>query len=200
MSVDKGDPRRPEARKDMPLLNERIRDRELRVIDEDGTQLGIVPTREALTTAKEKGLDLFVVQPDANPPVAKIMDYGRHKFEQEKKNRETKRKHHIVDVKEIKMRYKIEEHDYQVKLRNAHKFLNDGDKIKVLTILRGREMQHKDMAMKLMQKFAEELKDLAIMDREPKMEGKSVLMILSPLPQQGRSKPTLDPNEPPPSA
>ena len=90
MSVDKGDPRRPEARKDMPLLNERIRDRELRVIDEDGTQLGIVPTREALTTAKEKGLDLFVVQPDANPPVAKIMDYGRHKFEQEKKNRETK--------------------------------------------------------------------------------------------------------------
>ncbi len=197
MSVDKGDPRRPEARKDMPLLNERIRDRELRVIDEDGTQLGIVPTREALTTAKEKGLDLFVVQPDANPPVAKIMDYGRHKFEQEKKNRETKRKHHIVDVKEIKMRYKIEEHDYQVKLRNAHKFLNDGDKIKVLTILRGREMQHKDMAMKLMQKFAEELKDLAIMDREPKMEGKSVLMILSPLPQQGRSKPALDPNEPP---
>ncbi len=197
MSVDKGDPRRPEARKDMPLLNERIRDRELRVIDEDGTQLGIVPTREALTTAKEKGLDLFVVQPDANPPVAKIMDYGRHKFEQEKKNRETKRKHHIVDVKEIKMRYKIEEHDYQVKLRNAHKFLNDGDKIKVLTILRGREMQHKDMAMKLMQKFAEELKDLAIMDREPKMEGKSVLMILSPLPQQGRSKQALDPNEPP---
>lgn len=184
----------------MPLLNERIRDRELRVIDEDGTQLGIVPTREALTTAKEKGLDLFVVQPDANPPVAKIMDYGRHKFEQEKKARETKRKHHIVDVKEIKMRYKIEEHDYQVKLRNAHKFLTDGDKIKVLTILRGREMQHKDMAMKLMQKFAEELKDLAIMDREPKMEGKSVLMILSPLPQQGRSKPALDPNEQPPSA
>ena len=199
MSVDKGDSRRPEARKDMPLLNERIRDRELRVIDEDGTQLGIVPTREALTTAKEKGLDLFVVQPDANPPVAKIMDYGRHKFEQEKKNRETKRKHHIVDVKEIKMRYKIEEHDYQVKLRNAHKFLNDGDKIKVLTILRGREMQHKDMAMKLMHKFAEELKDLCIMDREPKMEGKSVLMILSPLPQRGGAKPALDPNEITPS-
>ncbi|CAN5605457.1 translation initiation factor IF-3 [soil metagenome] len=199
MSVDKGDSRRPEARKDMPLLNERIRDRELRVIDEDGTQLGIVPTRDALTTAKEKGLDLFVVQPDANPPVAKIMDYGRHKFEQEKKNRETKRKHHIVDVKEIKMRYKIEEHDYQVKLRNAHKFLNDGDKIKVLTILRGREMQHKDMAMKLMHKFAEELKDLCIMDREPKMEGKSVLMILSPLPNRGGAKSALDPNEIPPS-
>ncbi len=196
MSVDKGDPRRPEARRDMPLLNERIRDRELRLIDEDGTQLGIVPTRDALNTAKEKGLDLFVVQPDANPPVAKIMDYGRFKFEQEKKNRETKRKHHIVDVKEIKMRYKIEEHDYQVKLRNAHKFLNDGDKIKVLTILRGREMQHKDMAMRLMHKFADELKEIALMDREPKMEGKSVLMILSPLKQPG-GKQIIDPSEQP---
>ncbi len=195
MSVDKGDPRRPEARRDMPLLNERIRDRELRLIDEEGNQLGIVPTREALNTARERGLDLYVVQPDANPPVAKIMDYGRFKFEQEKKARETKRKHHVVDVKEIKMRYKIEEHDYQVKLRNAQKFLNDGDKIKVLTILRGREMQHKDMAMKLMQKFADELKDLAMMDREPKMEGKSVLMILSPLPSRGGSRPAAEATE-----
>ena len=187
---DKGDPRRPEARRDLPLLNERIRDREVRLIDEDGGQLGIIPTREALSTAKEKGLDLFLVQPDANPPVARIMDYGRFKFEQEKKNRETKRKHHIVDIKEIKMRYKIEDHDYQVKLRAAIKFLNDGDKIKVLTILRGREMQHKSMAMDLMSKFANELKDLGIMDREPKMEGKSVIMILSPLPQRS-GKPAL---------
>jgi translation initiation factor IF-3 len=182
---DKGDPRRPEPRRDLPLINERIRDREVRLIDEDGSQLGIVLTREALTTAKEKGLDLLLVQPDANPPVARILDYGRHKFELDKKTRETKKKHHIVDVKEIKMRYKIEEHDYQVKLRNAIKFLTDGDKVKVLTILRGREMQHKDMAMRLMNKFADELKDLGMMDREPKMEGKSVIMILSPLPQRG---------------
>jgi translation initiation factor IF-3 len=166
-------------------LNERIRDREVRLIDEDGGQLGIVPTREALKTAQDKGLDLYLVQPDANPPVARIMDYGRFKFDNDKRARETKRKHHIVDVKEIKMRYKIEDHDYQVKLRAAHKFLNDGDKIKVLTILRGREMQHKDMAMALMSKFADELKELALMDREPKMEGKSVIMILSPLPQKG---------------
>ncbi len=182
---DKGDPRRPDARRDLPLLNERIRDREVRLIDEDGSQLGIVPTREALSAAKEKGLDLFLVQPDANPPVARIMDYGRFKFDNDKRARETKKKHHIVDVKEIKMRYKIEDHDYQVKLRAAQKFLNDGDKIKVLTILRGREMQHKDMAMRLMTKFADELKDLGMMDREPKMEGKSVIMILSPLPQRG---------------
>jgi len=187
---DKGDPRRPDARRDLPLLNERIRDREVRLIDEDGTQLGIVPTREALNTAKEKGLDLFLVQPDAAPPVARIMDYGRFKFESEKKSRETKRKHHIVDVKEIKMRYKIEDHDYQVKLRAAQKFLNDGDKIKVLTILRGREMQHKDMAMRLMFKFGDELKELGMMDREPKMEGKSVIMILSPHPQRGGGGPS----------
>lgn len=191
MSTDKNDPRRPEARRDLPLLNERIRDREVRLIDEDGGQLGIVPTREALATAKEKGLDLFLVQPDANPPVARIMDYGRFKFEQEKRNREAKKKHHIVDVKEIKMRYKIEDHDYQVKLRAAQKFLNDGDKIKVLTILRGREMQHKGMAMELMTRFANELKDLAMMDREPKMEGKSVIMILSPLPQRGGGRPSV---------
>jgi translation initiation factor IF-3 len=188
---DKGDPRRPDARRDLPLLNERIRDREVRLIDEGGGQLGIVPTREALNTAKEKGLDLLLVQPDANPPVARILDYGRFKFEQDKKTRETKRKHHIQDVKEIKMRYKIEDHDYKVKLRAAEKFLNEGDKVKVLTILRGREMQHKDMAMSLMGKFATELKDLALMDREPKMEGKSVIMILSPLPQRGGAKPTV---------
>jgi translation initiation factor IF-3 len=180
--TDRGDPRRPDARKDLPLLNERIRDREVRLIDEDGAQQGIIPTREALKIAQEKGLDLFLVQPDANPPVAKIMDYGRYKFDQEKRDREARRKNHVVDVKELKMRYKIEEHDYQVKLRAAKKFLNEGDKIKVLTILRGREMQHKNMAMDLMTKFANELKDLAMMDREPKMEGKSVIMILSPLP------------------
>jgi translation initiation factor IF-3 len=183
---DKGDPRRPEARRDLPLLNERIRDREVRLIDEDGSQLGIVATREALQTARDKGLDLYLVQPDANPPVARIMDYGRFKFETEKKSRETKKKHHIVDVKEIKMRYKIEEHDYQVKLRSGQKFLNDGDKIKVLIMLRGREMQHKGLALELMNRFSNDLKDLCIVDREPRIEGKSVIMILSPIPQRGK--------------
>jgi translation initiation factor IF-3 len=186
-TIDKGDPRRPEARRDLPLLNERIRDREVRLIDEDGSQLGIVSTREALQTARDKGLDLFLVQPDANPPVARILDYGRYKFENEKKNRETKKKHHVVDVKEIKMRYKIEEHDYQVKVRSGQKFLNDGDKIKVLIMLRGREMQHKDLAMDLMSRFSNELKDLGMVDREPRLEGKSVIMILSPIPTKGKA-------------
>lgn len=186
MSTDRGDLRRPEARRELPLLNERIRDREVRLIDEDGSQLGIVPTKEALTIARDKGLDLFLVQPDANPPVARIMDYGRFRFEQQKKDRETKKKHHTVDVKELKMRYKIEDHDYQVKLRKANEFLNDGDKIKVVIMLRGREMQHADMAVALMNRFSDELKELAIVDREPRLEGKSVIMILSPVPQRGR--------------
>lgn len=176
-----GGPRGPEGgRRELPLLNERIRDREVRLIDEEGTQLGIVNTREALATARERGLDLFLVQPDANPPVARIMDYGRFKFEQEKRAREAKKKQHHQDVKEIKMRYKIEDHDYQVKLRNAHKFLNDGDKIKVLIQLRGREVQHSKMAMELMNRFFNELNGLAIYEREPKLEGKAIIMILAP--------------------
>jgi translation initiation factor IF-3 len=184
--INKGDTRRPEPKRELPLLNERIRDREVRLIDDEGGQLGIVPTREALNIAKEKGLDLFLVQPDASPPVAKIMDYGRFKFEQEKRNREAKKKHHIVDVKELKMRYKIEDHDYQVKLRSAQKFLNEGDKIKVLIMLRGREVQHAGLALTLMNRFADELKDLALIDREPRLEGKTVIMILSPLPSKGK--------------
>ncbi|MBX9877139.1 MAG: translation initiation factor IF-3 [Candidatus Obscuribacterales bacterium] len=185
----KGNPSRPEPRRDMPLLNERIRDREVRLIDEEGAQLGVMPTREALATARERGLDLFLVQPDSSPPVARIMDYGRFKFEQEKRAREAKRKHHIVDVKEIKMRYSIEVHDYQVKVKSAIKFLNEGDKIKVLTILRGREVQHADMALKLMNKFFDDLKDLAMIEREARLEGKAVIMILSPIP--GKGKPPL---------
>ncbi|MBY0546839.1 MAG: translation initiation factor IF-3 [Candidatus Obscuribacterales bacterium] len=177
-----------DGRRELPLLNERIRDREVRLIDEGGNQLGIVPTREALSTARERGLDLFLVQPDAQPPVARIMDYGKFKFEQEKKNRETKKKHHIVDVKEIKMRYKIEDHDYQVKLKKSIEILEEGDKIKLSIMLRGREIQHKELAINLMLKFQKELDDLVIVDREPKLEGKSVIMILSPNPlHRGRA-------------
>ncbi|MBA3858514.1 MAG: translation initiation factor IF-3 [Cyanobacteria bacterium PR.3.49] len=197
MSIDRGDVRRPnDPKRELPLLNERIRDREVRLIDEEGNQLGIVLTKEALNTARERGLDLYLVQPDANPPVARIMDYGRFKFDQQKKERETKKKHHVVDVKEIKMRYKIEDHDYQVKLRNAHKFLNDGDKIKVVIMLRGREMQHSKMAIELMNRFSGELKDLAIIDREPRLEGKSVIMILSAAPRRGGPQPVEKPADP----
>jgi translation initiation factor IF-3 len=177
------DPRgqRPDPRKDLPLLNERIRVREVRLIDAEGSQVGVVPTRQAIAQAKEAGLDLLLVQPDANPPVAKIMDYGRFKFEQDKQTREARKKQHQADVKEIKMRYKIEEHDYQVKHRKAVEFLSHGDKIKVVIPLRGREMQHSSIAMELVQRFAGELKELGAMDKEPKIEGRAIIMILSPI-------------------
>lgn len=174
------DPRRPDVRRELPPINERIKVREVRLIDEEGNQVGIVPTKDALDRAKDKGLDLLVVQQDANPPVAKILDYGRYKFELDKKAKETRRRQHNADVKEIKMRYKIEDHDYQVKLRKAKEFLAHGDKVKVLTMLRGREMQHSSMAVSLMNRFADELKDLGTLDRAPRLEGRNVIMILSP--------------------
>jgi translation initiation factor IF-3 len=163
------------------LLARRIRASEVRLIDEDGSEMGIFPTRKALNLAKERALDLFLVQPDAIPPVARIMDYGRFKFEQEKKIREVKRKHHIVDVREIKMRYQIQDHDFVIKLRHAVKFLKDGDKVKLLILMRGRQLQHKDLAIALMQRFATDLGGLASIDSELKMEGKSLMMVLSPL-------------------
>lgn len=176
------DPRRPQdPRKELPLLNERIRVREVRLIDEEGGQVGIVPTRQALAQAKESGLDLFLVQPDANPPVAKIMDYGRYKFDLDKKSRETRKKQHQPDIKEIKMRYKIEEHDYQVKLRKAQEFLTHGDKIKCVIPLRGREMQHSNIAMELANRFFDDVKELATMDKDAKIEGRAIIMILSPI-------------------
>ena len=150
--------------------------------------------QEALNIARERGLELSLVQPDANPPVARIMDYGRHKFDLQKKERETKKKHHIVDVKEIKMRYKIEDHDYQVKLRNAQKFLNDGERVKVAVLLRGREMQHSRIAVDLMIRFSSDLKDVAIIDREPRLEGKSVIMFLSAFPRPGKPQPVEKPD------
>lgn len=183
---DKGNFRRPEERRDQPLLNERIRVPELRLIDEQGAQVGIVPTKEALQIARERGFDLLVVQPDSSPPVAKILDFHKYEFETKKRLRETKKKHHIIDVKEIKMRYKIEEHDYQVKVRSGNKFLDEGDKVKVIILLRGREMQHKQLALDLMYRYAEDLKELGILDREPRLEGKSVIMIISPIPQKGK--------------
>lgn len=157
--------------------------------------MGIVPTRDALNAARDKGLDLFLVQPDATPPVARILDYGKFKFEQEKRARETKKKHHIVDIKELKMRYKIEEHDYQVKFRSAQKFLSEGDKVKVLIMLRGRETQHSNLALDLMKRFANDLNGLGILDRDPKIEGRTVIMNISPVSQKGKVTP-VESNEP----
>lgn len=166
--------------RDIPPINERIRFPKIRVIDTDGAQLGIMTPREALQMAEEKELDLVLVSDKADPPVCRIMDYGKFKFEQEKKAREAKKKQHTMDVKEVKMRYKIEEHDYNVRIKLAIKFLKAGDKVKATVMFRGREIQHSDLARDLLKRMAADLKEVAEVQQEPKQEGRNMMMLLAP--------------------
>lgn len=166
--------------RNLPQVNENIRVPKVRAIDSDGSQLGIIDTREALRMAEEKELDLVLVSDKADPPVCKIMDYGKYQFEQKKKAQEAKRKQHNAEVKEVKMRYKIEEHDYNVRLSQAERFLKSGDKVKATIMFRGREIQHSNLAEELLQRMATDLKDLAEVQQSPKKEGRSMMMLLSP--------------------
>ena len=167
------------------MINERIRAREVKLISETGEMLGVMPTLQAVKIAKDKGYDLVLVSGlDLQPPVTMIVDYGKFKFEAEKKAREAKKKQHIMDVKEIKMRYKIEKHDYLVNVRKAEKFLTHGDKIKVTIPLRGREWEHKHLAMDLMYRFVEDVALWGTYEKTPKMEGKTALVIINPLPKK----------------
>lgn len=166
--------------RDIPVINERIRFPKVRVIDSDGSQLGIMSSREALQMAEEKDLDLVMVSDKADPPVCKIVDYGKHKFEQEKKAKEAKKKQHTVDVKEVKMRYKIEEHDYNVRINQAERFLKAGDKVKATIMFRGREIQHSDLAEELLKRMATDLQELAEVQQAPKKEGRNMMMLLAP--------------------
>jgi translation initiation factor IF-3 len=166
--------------RDLPPINERIRFPKIRVIDIDGAQLGIISPQEALRIAEEKELDLVLVSDKADPPVCRIMDYGKYKFEQEKKAREAKKKQHTADVKEVKMRYKIEDHDYQVRVNQAERFLKSGDKVKATITFRGREIQHSDLAEELLKRMATDLEELAEVQQAPKREGRNMMMLLSP--------------------
>ncbi len=166
--------------RDLPQINERIRFPKIRLIDTDGAQLGLMPPQEALKLAEEKELDLVLLSDKADPPVCRIMDYGKFKFEQEKKAREARKKQHTADVKEVKMRYKIEPHDYQVRVRQAERFLKDGDKVKATVMFRGREIQHSDMAEVLLKRMANDLEGLAEIQQAPKKEGRNMMMLLSP--------------------
>ncbi len=166
--------------RDLPAINERIRFPKIRVIDADGAQLGIMLPREALEIAYEKELDLVLVSDKADPPVCRVMDYGKYKFEQEKKAREAKKKQHTVDVKEVKMRYKIEEHDYNVRIAQAKRFLGDGDKVKATIMFRGREIQHSDIAEVLLKRMAGDLQEFAEVQQAPKKEGRNMMMLLAP--------------------
>ena len=162
-------------------MNERIRVPEVRLIGEDGANHGVVKTSEALQMAEDADLDLVLINPNQNPPVAKILNYGKYKYEIEKRAKEAKKKQHTVDVKEIKIRYKIDVHDYQVRINNIKKFISQGNKVKVIVMLRGREMQHSKLAFDLANRFVEDLKNepMAI-EKKPQMEGRNVTLLIVP--------------------
>lgn len=162
------------------MINEEIRDREVRVVDQDGAQLGIMPTRQALELADEKQLDLVKIAPNAKPPVCKLMDYGKYKFEQSKKEREIRKNQRVITVKEVRLSATIEEHDIDVKYKNAVKFLQDGDKVKVTIRFRGRQITHSEIGREVMDLFAEKIKEFGIIERRPLIEGRSMTMIIAP--------------------
>lgn len=165
---------------EQPIINERIKYSKVRLIDALGQQLGIYSSEEALNMALEKGLDLVVISNKSEPPVCKITDYGKYKFEQEKKAKETKKKQHTSLIKEVKMRYKIEEHDYKVRLNQALRFLQSGDKVKATVIFRGREIQHLNLAIELLNKLSKDLQHISEIQQLPSKDGKNVTMILTP--------------------
>lgn len=164
---------------DGPRINEDIRVKEVRLIDDEGEMLGVVGIKEALAKAEEAGLDLVEVSPNAEPPVCKILDYGKYKYEQQKKANEARKKQKTIDLKEVKIRPTTEEHDYQVKLRNVKRFLSAGNKVKVSMRFRGREMAHQDVGMKLMERMLGDVEGLGKADMGPKMEGRQMIMVLS---------------------
>lgn len=154
--------------------------KEVRLVSDAGEQLGIVSIDEAVRTALEKGLDLVEIAPSAKPPVCRLMDYGKFKFEQSKREKDARKKQKIISIKEVKMRPNIEEHDFQVKAKNARKFLSSGDKVKFSIMFRGRQITHPELGEKLSLKLAGELADICIMEKAPKVEGRNMVMILVP--------------------
>ncbi|MCF8567279.1 translation initiation factor IF-3 [Alicyclobacillus tolerans] len=170
--------------KDDFQVNDGIRAREVRVIDEDGAQLGILPLREARRVAEEKNLDLVNVAPTAKPPVCRVMDYGKFKYEQSKKEKEARKNQKVIELKEVRMTPNIEEHDFQVKLKNVVKFLSEGDKVKVSLRFRGREITHSSIGQQVLLRLAQAAAEQAVVERTPRLEGRSMIMILAPKQQQ----------------
>lgn len=160
-------------------INEEIRDKEVRVIGADGAQLGIMSSAAALEIAEGKDLDLVKIAPGSNPPVCKIMDYGKYRFEQTKRDKEAKKNQRIVEIKEVRMSPGIDVNDFNVKVRNAQRFLSDGNRVKVAVRFSGREMAHTDIGKRLLEKFAADFAEVATMDKEPKLDGRHMTMFLS---------------------
>ena len=165
---------------DGPRVNGAIRAPQVRCIDPDGEQLGVLDTRDAISKAEDFGLDLVEVQPNVDPPVCKILDYGKYKYEAQKRANEARKKQKIIEVKEIKLRPNIDEHDYQVKMRNVVKFVSGGDKVKVTLRFRGREMAHQELGANVLTRVREETDEIAKIEAMPKMEGRQMIMVLAP--------------------
>ena len=170
-------------------INKEILDKEVRLIGDQGEQLGIMSAQEALKIAVEKELDLVKIAPGSNPPVCKVMDYGKFRFEQAKKEKEAKKNQRVIEIKEIRMSPGIGENDFNTKLKNGQKFLNDGDRVKVSVRFRGREMAHTEIGEQLLKDFAAKCADIATLDKNPKLEGRNMSMFLSPKPQAPAKKP-----------
>jgi translation initiation factor IF-3 len=185
--------------RELPNINERINYPNVRVVDADGSQLGVITREAALAVARERELDLVLVSEKADPPVCRVMDYGKYKFEQEKKAKEAKKKSHQTEVKEVKMRYKIDSHDYQVRIGQASRFLKAGDKVKCTVIFRGREIQHTALAEALLLRMAKDLEENADLQQAPKREGRNMIMFLSPRRQAAGKTPAPPKPAKPPS-
>jgi translation initiation factor IF-3 len=162
------------------LINEKIKAPEVRVIDSEGTQLGIIPLKEALSVASEEGLDLVEVDPNSNPPVCRIMDYGKFRYKQSKKIHEAKKSQTTFQVKEVKIRPNTEEHDIEYKVGHIKRFLGSGNKAKVCIVFKGREIAYREMGVNILNKIAEEVKDMGIVEQQPKLEGRNMAIVIAP--------------------
>jgi len=168
-------------------INEEIRDKEVRLIDADGSQLGVMPVQNAMRVAINRGLDLVKIAPQAVPPVCKVMDYGKFKFEQAKREKEARKNQHVVAIKEVQLSVGIGIHDYNVKLNHAKRFLADGDKVKASIRFRGREMAHTSLGQDLLMRFADECAELGVVEKAPKLEGRQMLLFLAPKPASAKA-------------
>ncbi|HVX92124.1 MAG TPA: translation initiation factor IF-3 [Xanthobacteraceae bacterium] len=170
----------PPVQKDGPRVNEEIRAREVHLIDKDGSNRGTVPIAEALSIAQEAGLDLVEISPNATPPVCKLLDYGKYKYQEQKKAAEARKKQKVVEVKEVKFRPMIDDHDYDVKMRSMKRFFEEGDKVKVTLRFRGRELAHQELGIQLLDRVKGDTSVLAKVEQEPKFEGRQMVMVLAP--------------------
>jgi len=170
-----------QAKGDEHRINDRIEAREVRLVDQDGEMVGVVSLRDALTRAEDVGLDLVEISPNATPPVCKILDYGKFKYEAQKKANAARKKQKVIEVKEIKMRPSIDQNDYGIKMKKVREFIDEGDKVKVTMRFRGREMAHQHLAINILEKVKEEMADVAKVEQFPKLEGRQMIMVMAPL-------------------